>query len=89
MIDLHSHSTISDGLLSPTELVRHAHTKGIKVLSLTDHDDVEGLKEATSEAKLLGMHLIHGVEISVTWKRTTIHIVGLNVDSENKILISF
>ncbi len=58
MIDLHSHSTISDGLLSPTALVQHAHAKGIKVLSLTDHDDVEGLKEATSEAKLLGIHLI-------------------------------
>ena len=87
MIDLHSHSTISDGLLSPTALVQHAHARGIKVLSLTDHDDVEGLTEATSEAKLLGMHLIHGVEISVTWKRGTIHIVGLNIDSENKTLL--
>ncbi len=87
MIDLHSHSTISDGLLTPTALVQHAHSKGIKVLSLTDHDDIEGLKEATSEAKLLGMYLIHGVEISVTWKRCTVHIIGLNVDSENKTLL--
>ena len=79
MIDLHSHSTISDGLLTPSGLVKHAHSKGIKVLSLTDHDDVEGLTEAASEAKLLGMHLVHGVEISVTWKRDTIHIVGLNL----------
>ena len=89
MIDLHSHSTISDGLLTPSGLVQHAHSKGIKVLSLTDHDDVEGLKEATSEAKLLGMHLIHGVEISVTWKRDTIHIVGLNVDSQNKTCLLY
>jgi predicted metal-dependent phosphoesterase TrpH len=87
MIDLHTHSTISDGLLTPTDLVRHAYLKGIKVLSLTDHDDIEGLKEATAEAKLLGMHLINGVEISVTWKRATIHIVGLNIDSENKALL--
>jgi len=87
MIDLHSHSTISDGLLTPSGLVQHAHSKGIKVLALTDHDDVEGLKEATSEANLLGMHLVHGVEISVTWKRNTIHIVGLNVDSQNKTLL--
>ncbi|MEY3087964.1 MAG: hypothetical protein RLZZ250_296, partial [Pseudomonadota bacterium] len=87
MIDLHSHSTISDGLLTPSGLVQHAHSKGIKVLALTDHDDVEGLKEAASEANLLGMHLVHGVEISVTWKRNTIHIVGLNVDSQNKTLL--
>jgi len=87
MIDLHSHSTISDGLLSPSALVQHAFSRGIKVLSLTDHDDVEGLKEADSEAKLLGMHLIHGVEISVTWKKSTIHIVGLNVGSQNKTLL--
>jgi len=66
MIDLHSHSTISDGLLTPSGLVQHAHSKGIKVLALTDHDDLEGLKEAASEANLLGMHLVHGVEISVT-----------------------
>ena len=46
VIDLHSHSTISDGILSPTELVNHAHTKKVKVLALTDHDDIAGLVEA-------------------------------------------
>ncbi|MSQ80419.1 MAG: PHP domain-containing protein [Candidatus Methylopumilus sp.] len=87
MIDLHSHSTISDGLLTPRALLQYAKSKGIKVLSLTDHDDVEGLKEASEEAMLSGIHLIHGVEISVTWKRSTIHIVGLNINSENEALL--
>jgi len=86
MIDLHSHSNISDGLLSPTELVAHAAQHGVSVLALTDHDDISGLPEARQAASLYGIQLIHGVEISVTWKKRTLHIVGLNVDVENEAL---
>lgn len=86
MIDLHSHSNISDGLLSPTELVAHAAKHGVRVLALTDHDDISGLPEARQAAGLHGIQLINGVEISVTWKKRTLHIVGLNVDIENEAL---
>ena len=86
VIDLHSHSTISDGILSPTELVNHAHTKKVKVLALTDHDDIAGLVEAKKEAQRLNMIFVNGVEISVTWRKRTVHIVGLHFDSNDKNL---
>jgi len=82
-IDLHCHSTISDGLYSPDQLVRHAHKQGVKVMALTDHDDLGGLSEARKTAESLGMRFIDGVEISVTWKKRTLHIVGLKVDPNN------
>lgn len=82
-IDLHCHSTISDGLLSPEDLVAHAAKSGVKVLALTDHDDISGLKAAREAAPRHGIQFVNGVEISVTWKRRTLHIVGLKIDSEN------
>lgn len=81
-IDLHCHSTISDGLFSPEELVAHAHKQGVKLLALTDHDDLGGLVTARKTAEQLGMQFVNGVEISVTWKKRTLHIVGLKVDPE-------
>lgn len=88
MIDLHSHSNISDGLLSPTALIEHAAQHGVRVLALSDHDDISGLSEARAAANLHGIQLINGVEISVTWKKRTLHIVGLNVDVENQALVT-
>ena len=82
-IDLHSHSTISDGLFTPTELVSYASERGVQALALTDHDDIGGLKEASIMAKKLNLIFINGVEISVTWRKRTLHIVGLNFDSSN------
>jgi predicted metal-dependent phosphoesterase TrpH len=79
-IDLHSHSTVSDGLLSPAGLVSYAADKGVKVLALTDHDDVAGLAEAHAAAVEAGIEFINGVEISVTWNRRTLHVVGLKID---------
>ncbi len=87
-IDLHSHSNISDGLLTPVELVEHAAKHHVNVLALTDHDDTGGLGIAEIEAKRLGLQLIKGVEISVTWKKRTIHIVGLKIDPEHPPLKS-
>ena len=81
-IDLHAHSNISDGLLAPSALVEHAFNHNIKVLALTDHDDTSGLAIAEIETVRLGMQLIKGVEISVTWKKRTIHIVGLRINPE-------
>lgn len=79
-IDLHCHSTLSDGLLSPEELVAHAASQGVKVLALTDHDEVAGLARARAAAEQHGICFIDGVEISVTWKKRTLHIVGLRVN---------
>jgi predicted metal-dependent phosphoesterase TrpH len=88
MIDLHAHSTVSDGLLSPTELVMHAANSGVRVLALTDHDDISGLAEASIAATAHNIALVNGVEISVTWKKRTLHIVGLKVNPENAALKS-
>jgi 3',5'-nucleoside bisphosphate phosphatase len=84
--DLHCHSTVSDGLFSPQDLVAHAAKRGVKVLALTDHDDLGGLQAAREAAVQHGIQFINGVEISVTWKRRTLHIVGLKVDTNNAAL---
>jgi predicted metal-dependent phosphoesterase TrpH len=84
--DLHTHSTASDGSLRPAELVARAHAAGIEVLALTDHDTLSGLDDAMSCASGLGVELIPGVEISVTWGRRTIHVLGLRVDPESEML---
>ena len=76
-MDLHVHSTASDGVWSPTEVVRKAHANGVEVMALTDHDTVAGLAEARKEAERLGMRFIDGVELSVSWGNRTIHVVSL------------
>ena len=86
VLDLHSHSFFSDGSLSPEELVKRAHEKGVNILALTDHDETKGLNAARTKAKSLGMCLINGVEVSVSWNKKTIHIVGLGIDPENQAL---
>ena len=78
--DLHSHSTASDGTLTPTELISRAVAAGVDVLALTDHDTLDGYAEAERAAGSEAMRLIAGVEISVSWKNMTIHVLGLNVD---------
>ncbi|CAH1905917.1 RNA/ssDNA 5'-_3' exonuclease [Candidatus Nitrotoga sp. HW29] len=84
--DLHCHSTVSDGLLSPTDLVARAAERGVKFLALTDHDDLSGLAEAATAAAQHGMQFINGVEISVTWRSYTLHIIGLRIDPNYKPL---
>ncbi len=86
-IDLHSHSTVSDGTLSPADLVSHAVARGVRMLALTDHDDLDGLAEARATASRLGIEFIDGVEISVTWHRRTVHIVGLRVSPTHAPLV--
>jgi predicted metal-dependent phosphoesterase TrpH len=78
--DLHSHSIASDGTLRPVELVAAAHAAGVDVLALTDHDTLEGLTEAGQAARALGLQLVPGVEISVSWQSQTIHILALGID---------
>jgi predicted metal-dependent phosphoesterase TrpH len=86
--DFHCHSTVSDGTLSPAELVARAAERGVKVLALTDHDDIAGLAEAAAAARQYGMQFINGVEISVSWGSHTLHIVGLRVNPEHAPLVA-
>jgi 3',5'-nucleoside bisphosphate phosphatase len=84
--DLHNHSTLSDGLLSPTELIELAARTGVDAIALTDHDTTDGLEEAARAATKAGVTFVPGVEISVSWGDTTLHVVGLAVDPESKSL---
>ncbi|MBL79675.1 MAG: phosphatase [Nitrosomonadaceae bacterium] len=86
-IDLHCHSTVSDGTLTPTQLVKRAAMRGVSVLALTDHDDLDGLDEARRVASENDITFINGVEISVTWRNRTLHIVGLGVDPKYSPLV--
>ena len=85
--DLHNHSTRSDGLLSPTQLIELAARAGVDAVALTDHDTTEGLVEAAEAARNIGVEWIAGVEISVTWGDTTLHIVGLGIDPSAKAMV--
>lgn len=86
-VDLHCHSTCSDGLLSPADVVARAVVRGVDVLALTDHDELSGLHAAREAAAHWGLRLIDGVEISVLWQETTLHIIGLGVDSTHAPLV--
>jgi predicted metal-dependent phosphoesterase TrpH len=84
--DLHNHSRFSDGLLSPTQLIELAARTGVDAIALTDHDTLDGLEEAANAAQQAGIVLVPGVEISVSWGDTTLHIVGLGVDPGARVL---
>lgn len=78
--DFHTHSTASDGSLTPAELVDAAADAGLQRLALTDHDTVAGLAQAADQARRRGIELIPGVEISTRWEGRTLHLVGLGID---------
>jgi 3',5'-nucleoside bisphosphate phosphatase len=84
--DLHCHSTRSDGLLTPGDVIRRAVEGGVDVVALTDHDELAGLEEARAAARETGIGFINGSELSVTWQGDTVHIVALGIDPENGAL---
>lgn len=84
--DLHTHTTASDGQLSPAALVIKAKTCGIDVLAITDHDTTAGISQAVDEADRQNINLLAGVELSVSWTDKNFHIVGLNIDPDNSAL---
>ncbi|MEN9863471.1 MAG: hypothetical protein RLZZ601_1235 [Pseudomonadota bacterium] len=79
--DLHCHSVVSDGTLTPEQLAERAYANGVRLWALTDHDELGGQERARAAANSLGMDYLSGVEISVTWMGQTIHIVGLGIDA--------
>ena len=88
MIDLHTHSTASDGTFSPAELAAEAHKAGLSLFALTDHDTVAGVAEAQQAGKTLGIRVLPGIEISVEWQPGELHLLGLGIDSKNTTLAS-
>ena len=81
--DLHCHSVVSDGTLTPEELAARAAANGVELWALTDHDEVGGQERAAAAAKACGIRYLCGVEVSVTFLNQTVHIVGLGVDTDN------
>jgi len=84
--DLHCHSTVSDGTLEPEALAARAKANGVELWALTDHDELGGQRRAQEAAHASGLPYLNGVEISVTFLDTTVHIVGLGIDSEDERL---
>jgi predicted metal-dependent phosphoesterase TrpH len=79
-VDLHAHTTASDGLLAPVELVDLAASRGLRVLAVTDHDTVDAIPEATARARAAGLTLVPGVELSTTERGSEVHVLGYGVD---------
>lgn len=86
--DFHCHSVVSDGLLPPAELAQRAAANGVDCWALTDHDVLGGLVAAETAAVELGMRFVNGVEISIEWQGTPIHIVGLGFDRLHPALVN-
>ena len=84
--DLHCHSTVSDGTLEPEALAARAKANGVELWALTDHDELGGQRRAQEAARVAGLPYLNGVEISVTFLDTTVHIVGLGIDSDDERL---
>jgi len=81
--DLHCHSVVSDGTLTPEELAARAAANGVELWSLTDHDEISGQHRAAAAAQAHGMKYLTGTEISVTFAGQTVHIVGLGFDPDD------
>lgn len=85
-IDLHIHTTESDGTLTPSQVVRYAKEKGLKAIAITDHDTIHGNEEAIKEGISEGVEVIPGVEISVDYSPGTMHMLGYFITTEDPIL---
>ncbi|MBV6417538.1 MAG: 5'-3' exoribonuclease [Steroidobacteraceae bacterium] len=86
LIDLHTHSHCSDGVLSPIDLVARAAARGVGLLALTDHDTVAGCAEARAACDAAGIRFVAGIEVSTSWRGRAIHVIGLDVDARSEAL---
>ena len=86
IVDLHCHSSASDGLLPAADVARRAAGNGVEMLSLTDHDNLGGLADARQVAEETGVRFINGVEISIEWGGLQVHILGYNFDASDAVL---
>ena len=85
-VDLHVHTTASDGVMSPSELVRYAKAKGLQAVAITDHDTIEGLEEGLSEGQKIGFEVIPGIEISAEHSPGSMHLLGFLIDIHHPLL---
>ena len=85
-VDLHLHTTASDGVLSPSEIVRYAKRKGLQAIAITDHDTIEGCEEGLSEGEKIGFEVIPGIEISAEHSPGSMHILGFFLDIHHPFL---
>jgi len=83
-IDLHTHTTSSDGTLTPAQLVEYAHKKGLSAIAVTDHDSIDGVDEAVATGDMLGIEVVAGVELSVKYGAHNIHLLGYLFDCRHK-----
>src|SRR5262245_50031779 len=83
-VDLHSHTTCSDGRNSPEELARLARAAGIDVLAVTDHDTLDGIAPAEEEGRRLGLRVVAGVEMSSQFEGRDVHVLGIGIDPANR-----
>jgi 3',5'-nucleoside bisphosphate phosphatase len=86
--DLHCHSVVSDGTLTPENLARRAKANGVQLWALTDHDEIGGIERAAAAAQAEGLNYLTGAEVSVTFAGETVHIVGLGFDEKNEALVN-
>lgn len=86
-VDLHLHTSASDGVLSPSEIVRYAKAKGLQAIAITDHDTIEGCAEGLSEGEKIGFEVIPGIEISAEHSPGSMHILGYFLDIHHPLLI--
>lgn len=85
-IDLHLHTTASDGVMSPSGIVRYAKSKGLQAIAITDHDTIDGLEEGLSEGEKIDIEVIPGVEISAEHSSGSMHILGFFIDIHHPLL---
>ncbi len=88
IVDLHTHTTESDGSFTPEELMTEASRKGLSAIAITDHDSISGIKKALPFANKYQIELIPGVELSTDYNGKEVHVVGLYVDMENETFLS-
>src|SRR4030043_493731 len=85
-VDLHLHTTASDGVRSPSEIVRYGKAKGLQAIAITDHDTIEGLEEGLSEGERIGFEVIPGIEISAEHSLGSMHLLGFFLDIHHPLL---
>ncbi|HIC91673.1 MAG TPA: PHP domain-containing protein [Syntrophaceae bacterium] len=85
LVDLHTHSTVSDGTLTPRALIQYAKEKGLKAVALTDHDNIDGNQQAIEEGRRVGIEVIPGIEISGEWPYGTLHILGYYITKKDRL----
>jgi len=86
-IDLHTHSTTSDGTMSPADLVKYAYKKGLSAIAITDHDTIDGIDEGVAAGNILGIEVVPGIELSVKYSDHNVHLLGYLFDCHNEELL--